>query len=108
MIFEKWAAVDYKIVDGEKKWFNDGTYYAECKCDICGKEFRKQLYRGLRTDVCSDQCAYVRDLKKQKEKRLQARITTCAVCGLGFVPSRSGAKYCSDRCRQAAYRQRKS
>ena len=90
-----------------EKW--RGRYWhAECVCDVCGKKFSKQLRTGLRTDVCSDQCAYVRDLKKQKDKRLQARITKCAVCGLTFVPSRSGAKYCSDRCRQSAYRQRKS
>lgn len=87
---------------------NVGNYwYSEYRCDICGKEFNEPASRAKRIDVCSDQCAYIRDKKKQKDKRLQARITTCTVCGLNFVPSRGGAKYCSDRCRQAAYRERK-
>ena len=31
---------------------------------------------------------------------------TCAVCGAGFTASDARAKYCSNRCRQAAKYQR--
>jgi len=30
------------------------------------------------------------------------RLTICPVCGIGFVPSRHSATYCSDTCRQRA------
>ena len=33
-------------------------------------------------------------------------VTRCRMCGHEFTPARSDARYCSNRCRQAAYRDR--
>ena len=37
-----------------------------------------------------------------------ARNLACAACGVVFVPKRLTAKYCSKRCRQAAYHSRET
>jgi hypothetical protein len=109
MIIEKIPGYKFFKENGVEKVICTGVAVFDCKCDICGKMFSKSRHEGhTRTDVCSDSCAYVRDKRNQKEKKLQARITKCSVCGRKFVPSRKGAIYCSDKCRQAAYRARKT
>ena len=37
---------------------------------------------------------------------IEQRSSLCAHCGGSFIPSRVDARYCSNRCRQSAYRKR--
>jgi predicted nucleic acid-binding Zn ribbon protein len=56
-----------------------------------------------REEVCSDRCAQRWRRKRRAQKRPAAH---CAMCGTSFVPTRRDAQFCSNACRQWAYRQR--
>ena len=52
-------------------------------------------------------CGTIGNYKLQKEQRYQKRKdTVCSVCGKVFTPKRADSKYCSNACRQKAYRER--
>lgn len=89
------------------------------RCDICGKEYTSRC--DLRS-WCSEACHEVlrerrkkesikRSTQRRKERRQEARgtmpDTICAHCHKAFRPVRVDAKYCSVKCKQAAYRDRK-
>jgi hypothetical protein len=68
-------------------------HYRRCvECDAEALDF----VRGL-CNAC-----YQRELRREKQNARP--IIPCAVCGKYFKPKRSGARYCSDRCRQRAHR----
>lgn len=52
------------------------------------------------SEVCSSRC-YQRRLRARH--RASARAV-CATCAQGFAPKRSDARYCSNACRQKAFR----
>jgi uncharacterized OB-fold protein len=111
MIYKKIFDNSDLFIDGVKVHEAKGGGILYCKCDICGKDFHILVKpRGFgnrrRTDVCSDQCAYIRDLKKQREKREKARKRKCLNCSKVFTPARNDAKYCCGACKQEAYRKR--
>jgi predicted nucleic acid-binding Zn ribbon protein len=92
-------------------------------CWTCGRPY---ILDGVRTDTCSEQCTrkqqrYYKRLKRnfydnprqlpedvsdyiRKGKRLQF----CAHCDDPFVPTRADRKYCTARCRKAAYEKREA
>ena len=92
-----------------------------CKCGkpfVCGEEYRipwrnRGRYRAWhpgcgptgwwRIYHCSTAC-YWRQLRALR--RAEREQIACEVCGETFVPTRSDARYCSNTCRQAAYRRR--
>lgn len=85
------------------------------KCDICGKEINTNTlyYTG---NTCSNECRIKFNTKnstqRRKERRDAARKlrpdTLCAYCKKPFRPLRSDAKYCSNKCKQAEYREKNS
>lgn len=73
-------------------------------CKGCGREFytqiptKKYCYYGL----CGNR-GYQKELKQRRlEKR---KDMVCKGCGKTFTPKRVDALYCSNACRQRAYRQ---
>jgi len=46
------------------------------------------------------------EARRRREHAAQVNGTTCAYCGNAFTSIRSTKKYCSHRCRRAAYHQR--
>ena len=44
--------------------------------------------------------------RRREARYLARRNRTCEHCDVKFTPPRSDARYCSSRCRQAAYRAR--
>jgi transposase len=72
-----------------------------------GKPWPKDMYRRW-SEYCRP-CGRDKRLAEEREKRRQARADRiCASCGEPFTPSRSDGCYCSSRCRQSAYRQRRT
>jgi len=61
-------------------------------------ETKKYCYYGL----CGNR-GYQKDLKQRRLEKRKNRI--CKGCGKTFTPKRSDAVYCSNACRQRAYRQ---
>ena len=73
-------------------------------CKGCGREFytnietKKYCLYGL----CGNR-GYQKELSQKRREARQDRI--CKVCGKVFTPTRSDGVYCSNACRQKAYRQ---
>jgi predicted nucleic acid-binding Zn ribbon protein len=78
-------------------------------CGNCGRSF----YGAKQRRWCSDACGEAIRQGRRAAGRYIAREArtsrpqACAVCGETFTPSRSDARFCSNACRQDAYRKRK-
>ena len=59
--------------------------------------------KGCRVDAAQLTLAWER---AAEAARTGAAVYACSVCAKPFIPVRSDRKYCTDRCRQAAYRHR--
>lgn len=83
--------------------FNYASTVRKITCFGCGKEF----YTTIKTKkYCSyNTCGNLGNNKLQKYKRyFNRKDMVCPVCEKTFTPKRSDAKYCSNACRQKAYR----
>lgn len=78
----------------------DGQTYS--LCPACGRRLGRTNYWPATS--CSPECR--RELRNAR-RRVNRSETTCEVCGDTFTPPRADARYCSGRCRQKAYRQRR-
>lgn len=84
------------------------TGYADVRRIIC-----KGCERVYFTQVHSVKFCYecrqgnIGAMYVKKRKSLESRENTvCKCCGNTFTPKRAGASYCSNACRQKAYRER--
>jgi hypothetical protein len=75
------------------------------KFDNCGTEFETPDYKKK---YCCETCMTKAGIKSKKEKKSQDRKRECRLCGETFIPARSDSEFCSVKCRQTAYRERKS
>jgi len=80
--------------------FEQGIY--KRYCPICGTVFYTRNPKRIYDN--GYQCARYRHRKNAKAKRALERRTSCSVCGKAFTPARAGAMYCSNACKQKAYR----
>ena len=72
-------------------------------CGGCGNIF---YTRVPIKKYCNDKCAKRGIWRHKRERRLEKRKDkVCKTCGCTFTPKRSDAAYCSNACRQKAYRQ---
>jgi len=77
-------------------------------CGGCGRNvyYERRSYFQRLTFCCED-CHRVARAAANREARRQARgKRACKGCGKSFEPARTDAKFCSNACRQRAYRQR--
>lgn len=74
-------------------------------CKGCGRVFYTQVpvKKYCRYDLCGNR-GYPKDMKMRRERDRSNMVCKC--CGKVFTPKRAGAVYCSNACRQKAYRQR--
>jgi hypothetical protein len=76
----------------------------EYPCEHCG---RPVLIRGnkIKRIACSPYCRGQLDNALARARRAKDRREhSCQICSAPFDPSRRDAKYCSNACRQRAYR----
>ena len=90
-----------------------GRYFQEERtCAFCGRVVWRGRYwarRYKRRVFCCERCQWSYYNARQVASRAKDRAgAECVVCGQPFEPARAGALYCSDACRQRAYRQRKA
>jgi hypothetical protein len=80
-------------------------------CEYCGRVVvNRATPRQWQSEhvFCCERCKRRYFTKRAKEQRARARQDLrCEVCGEPFEAARSDAKYCSNACRQRAYRERK-
>jgi hypothetical protein len=92
-------------------------------CVVCGRRFawmggQGPPYRGQqnisieemslrwpqrRVHICSEAC---RRERRNRARRVDQIPRSCEECGHEFMPTRADARYCIERCRQAAFRAR--
>jgi hypothetical protein len=88
-------------------------------CDKCGSPFQPMRDHQR---FCSRECrlwarSSRRQMQRHEERSIRQRAewkaamdgiagTTCAICGTLFAAARSTARYCTDKCRLRAHRQR--
>jgi hypothetical protein len=111
----RWIRSATEEAQSERDW-----WHLHGSCAICGIpvyananmapaewEYLREGFDLL--PYCSEQCR--RALISQRAKAARAakrKERPCEACGRLFVPTRSDAKTCSNRCRQAAHRKRES
>jgi hypothetical protein len=84
--------------------------WQRCRCEGCGRQlriWRRYHYRPLPfiDRVCCADCERKAVNRWQNERRrVRHKETICLQCGETFVPMRSHAEICSNRCRQARFR----
>ena len=84
----------------------DAQLLQETSCAHCGRTIwldAEFVWRAF----CSERCRWRASNERARERRWEARISSCAECGVRMKGYRSDAEYCSDACRQGAYRKRK-
>src|SRR5690349_4012859 len=80
-------------------------YNADCNCNYKGNY---NYYKEHKTD-CNIVIPYIRSLPLlQRTLKTKPNMNTlkkyCQICDSEFEATRSDAKYCSDACKQQAYR----
>src|SRR5271163_1868419 len=70
-------------------------------CAVCGQRVMAPPHRR-ESSVCSSRCYQ----RQRRARRRSLAKATCAGCGLGFASKRKHTRFCSDACRQRAYRER--
>jgi hypothetical protein len=88
-------------------WFEDPK-----PCEACGRIVHNEpTMRDRVVTFCCSQCAksaYVtRTRKLRADARPRSETSSCILCHKPFEPKRSDAQFCSNACRQKAYRQGK-
>jgi hypothetical protein len=84
-------------------WFRSGRPRSDYEhwCLRC----RRFFYGGVRRRYCSDECGELE--RRSRRDRCVDRVQHRCECGVTFT-ARADAQYCSNACRQRAYRQRGS
>jgi hypothetical protein len=66
----------------------------------------RPLRRGVTRTYCSDQCGQHVYNALYRQRHPRPRLEHQCACGKTFTPQRRNARFCSDACRQRAYRER--
>lgn len=102
---------EYENQETLKQWYEEKISGArpdlavrKIICKGCGRVFYTQIAskKYCYYHLCGNR-GYQKDLKQRRLEKRQNRI--CKGCGKTFTPKRSDAVYCSNACRQRAYRQ---
>lgn len=72
-------------------------------CKGCGREFYTQIStkKYCRYSLCGNK-GYQKELKQRRLEQRKEKVCKC--CGKSFTPKRNDALFCSNACRQKAYR----
>ena len=100
-----WEEAESNRQDILKHNYETGTGYRvwKRKCKTCGKEFYTLCY--FRKYCHLSDCRSIAKEKRNEQRKLEHFSEhTCSVCSGSFVSKRNDAKFCSNACRQKAYR----
>jgi hypothetical protein len=102
---DHWLCLDC----ARSKYRTENSFADTGRCENCEREIRHWDLSQRMPTAC---CAECRRLASNKRSRERRRITNetiaCEKCGETFEPTRADARFCSSRCRQSAYRERKA
>ena len=99
------AEREYAEQETLKYWYENNTGYRVWKkeCETCGKTFYTMC--NYRRYCHLSDCRSIAE-QKRNEERKQKHYSKhiCSVCSATFVSKRKDARFCSNACRQKAYR----
>ena len=108
MTNEEWEQnnQDYLKESYEETGFTAGGYAVhKLICGGCGRVFYTTIY--TKKYCHSYWCGNQANNRRQREYRqMRRQDLVCQCCGEKFTPKRTGARYCSNACRQKDYRKR--
>ena len=87
--------------ESQKKLIENAQKYGSKlkQCAYCGRFIPKYGRK-----YCSWRCEYDAYMMRRKQRHEQRLMKVCEICGQHFKAKRVDAKYCSDACKQKAYR----
>lgn len=81
-------------------------------CEICQRKILGSKYNFQKGYVyCSKKCYWTIVNRRERSYELMIRSrkpTHCSICSTQFTTNRTDNRYCSNKCRQKAYRMRKT
>jgi hypothetical protein len=82
--------------------------YSTGECGGCGRPVHQTEYRDRARAYCCQRCEKDIEAARQRQHRTEARGPSrqCVECDETFEPQRADVRYCSNACRQKAYRKR--
>ena len=83
----------------------DGELLHETSCAHCSRTIWLDVEFVWRA-FCSERCRWTSSNERARERRWAARVSSCAECGKRMEGFRRDTLYCTDKCRQRAYRGR--
>jgi hypothetical protein len=86
----------HRLAGWHSRWAITGAW----SCKGCGRQVHAHSHRVA--TYCTESC---KRAAANQRRRVESAARTCP-CGRSFTASRSDAVYCSNACRQRAYRQR--
>ena len=106
--YESAAEREYAEQETLKYWYenNVGYHVWKKKCETCGKVF--YTICNYRKYCHLSDCRSIAKQKRIEEKKQEHHSEhICSVCSASFVSKRNDARFCSNACRQKAYRKNK-
>jgi hypothetical protein len=91
----------------ERALYSSHRYRLSAPCRGCGRPLY-QLQGSFRRLECSHRCRTVAYNRRRRAAAAAKREVLCVTCGQPFTPPRASSRYCSNACRQRAYRQRRA
>jgi len=77
-------------------------------CENCEKEYEVKKHTSKTQRFCSTYCRVDFHQKKRSQEIKEIRKNTCIICGSSYFPDRSNSTFCTNACKQSAYRKRKN
>ena len=102
-----WEEYENNNQEELKHQFETKTGYRVWKkqCKNCGKEFYTMCH--FRVYCQSSECLTMAQQKRNEERKQKHYSEhVCSVCSTPFVSKRNDARFCSNACRQKAYRKK--
>lgn len=99
------ARVDgvWRSEDGRRDLYDVPDHDRSEACAACGRPTVVRADKRRKVVSCSDRCR----LSYYASRRpVSVNVTVCQVCDNDIVGGRAGRRFCSDACRQKAYRRR--
>jgi hypothetical protein len=76
-------------------------------CENCSKEYEVKKHTSKTQRFCSTYCRVDFHQKKRSQEINETRKNICSICGSSYFPDRLNSTFCSNACKQSAYRKRK-
>jgi hypothetical protein len=113
---QAWREAVAKLLRGERRFgYRYGLKVGLHDCAACGRSFicRHPAWRydWAAEDKVPHQVYCCQDCRREgvnARRRVDHDTRPCDACGERYTPTRSDGRYCTPRCRQAAYRARKA